>query len=90
MTYKPAPKVLARRMPGGAVLVHLDANRIFELNETGARIWDLLDAGIDRAGLLQRLVDEFDVDLERAGHELDDLLRDLLSEGLVHEAHVRG
>jgi len=39
---KPAPEVLARRLPGGAVLVHMRTNRIFELNETGARIWELL------------------------------------------------
>jgi hypothetical protein len=89
MTYKPAPQVLARRMPGGAVLVHLDANRIFELNETGARIWEMLHEGVDRDGVLQRLAEEFDVDAERAVREVDRLLGELVREGLLHEADVQ-
>jgi hypothetical protein len=89
MTYQSAPQVLARRMPGGAVLVHLDSNRIFELNETGSRIWDLVIDGIDRAGVVERLVAEFDVDVDRAVRELDDLLRALLREGLLHEDNGR-
>lgn len=89
MTYKPAPQVLARRMPGGAVLVHLDSNRIFELNETGSRVWDLVIEGIDRAGVIEQLVAEFDVDVDRAVRELDALLNALLREGLLHEDRGR-
>ena len=44
---KPVPHALARRMPGGTVLVNLESNRIFELNETGARVWELLGEGLE-------------------------------------------
>jgi hypothetical protein len=80
---KPAPDVLARRLPGGAVLVHMRTNRIFELNETGARIWELLHEGLDQQGLLTRLLEEFDVDADRAAAEVEAVLGQLGREGLV-------
>lgn len=78
-----AARVLARRMPGGAVLVHLESNRIFELNETGARVWELLSEGFDQEQVLHRIVEEFDVDRPRAAAELRDLLEHLTRERLL-------
>jgi Coenzyme PQQ synthesis protein D (PqqD) len=80
---KPVPQVLARRMPGGTVLVNLASNRIFELNETGARVWELMSAGLDRDQLIEQLVQEFAVDAARASVELDTLLARLEREGLL-------
>ena len=80
---KPVPQVLARRMPGGTVLVHLESNRIFELNETGARVWELISEGLERDQVVQRLVQEFAVDATRASSELDALVADLEREGLL-------
>ena len=59
-------------------------NRIFELNETGARIWELLSEGLDQQTLLNRLVEEFDVDSERAAKEVAAVLDQLGREGLVN------
>ena len=80
---KPLPQVLARRMPGGTVIVHLESNRIFELNETGARVWELIGEGLERDQVVQRLVQEFAVDATRASTELDALVGDLVREGLL-------
>ena len=80
---KPDPQVLARRMSGGTVLVHLESNRIFELNGTGARVWELLSAGLEREQMVERLVEEFAVDPTRAATELDTLLVHLAREGLL-------
>jgi len=65
------------------VLVHLPTNRIFELNETGIRIWELLADGRDHAGVVRHLVEEFDVDAERAEREFADLVQRLQQEGLI-------
>jgi hypothetical protein len=70
-------------MPGGTVLVHLESNRIFELNETGARVWELISEGLERDQVVQRLVQEFAVDATRASSELDALVADLEREGLL-------
>jgi Coenzyme PQQ synthesis protein D (PqqD) len=80
---RPSPDVVSRRLDGAGVLVHLPTNRIFELNETGIRIWELLSDGRDHAGVVNHLVEEFDVDAERAGRELNDLLHRFQREGLI-------
>lgn len=80
---KPAPDVLARRMPGGAVLVHLPSNRIFELNETGARVWELLSEGVEGDALIERLGSEFAVDRVRLRADVDAVLDRLGREGLL-------
>ena len=80
---KPAPDVLARRMPGGAVLVHLPSNRIFELNETGARVWELLAEGVDGEALIGRLGSEFAADPVRLRAEVGVVLDQLGREGLL-------
>ena len=82
---KPARHVLTRQLPGGAVLVHLQTNRIFELNETAARVWELLGAGVPQTDLASRLIDEFDVDPETAAAEVTVLLDMLAREGLLAE-----
>lgn len=81
---KPATQVLARRLPGGAVLVHLGTNRIFELNETGAKVWDLLSEGLDKGQILQRLIEEFAVDPAAAAADLSAVLEHLEREGLLN------
>lgn len=65
------------------VLVHLQTNRIFRLNRTGARFWELLLAGQDRQTIEQQLLDEFDVDAGRVNAEIDALLRRLEAAGLI-------
>lgn len=80
---KPATQVLARRLPGGAVLVHLGTNRIFELNETGAKVWELLSEGLDNGQILQRLIEEFAVEPALAAADLRTVLEQLEREGLL-------
>ncbi|MGH9173141.1 MAG: PqqD family protein [Vicinamibacterales bacterium] len=80
---KPAAQVLARQLPGGAVLVHLGTNQIFELNETSARVWELLGEGLAPDDILNRLLDDFDVAPEQASTELTDLLARLQDAGLL-------
>jgi hypothetical protein len=39
---RPEDDVVSRRLEDEVVLVHLRTNRIYKLNETGARLWELL------------------------------------------------
>ena len=65
------------------VLVHMGTNQVFELNRTGARIWELLTGGIGGGQLLAALTEEFEVDGDRIRGEVETILSELLSEGLV-------
>lgn len=82
-TYNPHPDVVFRRLEDRMVLVHTATNKVFELNRTGARIWELLEERIGGEQLLTTLVDEFDIDLDQLRNEVDAILGELSTEGLV-------
>lgn len=74
---RPDPNVIVKRLDGGTVLVHMGTNRIFELNDTGSKIWELLGQGSDAAAIVRQLMEEFDVDERHAADEVDRLLDEL-------------
>ena len=82
-TYKPHPDVLFRRLEDRIVLVQMDTNEVFELNRTGARIWELLEEGAGEEQLLETLADEFEVDDDELRREVDTLLAELADRRLV-------
>ena len=79
----PSPDVVSRRLGDTTVLIHLRTDKIFELNSTGSRLWELLDGGSDRERLQHELLREFDVDREELAREIDTLVSSLVSEQLV-------
>ena len=81
----PAPDVVARQLGESAVLIRLTTNRIYELNLTGARLWELVGSGATVGSILERLTEEFDAPPDTIRGEIEDLVRDLLAEGLVVE-----
>lgn len=85
-SFHPDPDVVAQRMGEEVVLVHLRTNRIYELNPTGARCWELLTTGLDRAAIRQQLLQEYAVEEEALAGEIDRLLAELRAAGLVHAA----
>lgn len=58
---RPAPDVLSRQVGDESVLVDLSTNRIFSLNPTGSRLWELLQDGLEPAEAFAKLRAEFDV-----------------------------
>jgi Coenzyme PQQ synthesis protein D (PqqD) len=83
---RPAEDVVARRLGDETVVVNLRTNLIYELNRTGARLWELLADGCDRPELERRLAREFDVEADTLRREIDALLSSLLAAGLVTDA----
>ena len=80
---RPSPEVISKRLDEATVLVHIPTNRIFELNETGTRVWELLGQGLDANTIVGFLVEEFDVDKARASNEVNDLLIQLRTKDLL-------
>jgi hypothetical protein len=80
---RPSPDVISQELDGEVVLVHLQTNRIFALNQTGARFWQLLESGHDRARIREALASEFDVEHELLEREMEGLVDALAAEGLV-------
>ena len=77
------PEVIAKRLDQTTVLVDISTSRMFELNETGTRVWELIGQGLDVEHILQHLVLEFEVTDSEAAEEVTNLLSQLQNEGLV-------
>jgi len=77
------PEVVAQRVGDEVILVNLQTNRMHSLNRTGARLWDLLTAGQDLAGIHAQLQAEFDVDPAQLRQEIETIVAALKDAGLV-------
>lgn len=69
---------------GEAVLLDLDTKFYFSLNESGARIIQLLEAGRTREEILTTLQAEYEVAPEPLSRLLDGFFQQLLREGIVN------
>jgi hypothetical protein len=85
-TLRPDPDVVARRLDDEIVLVNLRTNRIYSLNRTGGRFWDLLLEGHDLSKIEELMTQQFDVGAEELTAEVEALVGRLLSAGLVRHA----
>jgi Coenzyme PQQ synthesis protein D (PqqD) len=83
LVLRPNPEVIAKRLDQTTVLVDISTSRIFELNETGTRVWELLGQGLNVEQIVQQLVFEFEVEDSQVAEELKTLLFQLRDQGLV-------
>ncbi len=81
--WRPARDVLARRLDDAYVVVHLSSDEIFELNESGARVWELIEQGFGLEEMTRVLLREFDGQREAVAIETAELLQELVSVGLI-------
>ncbi len=84
--YRPNPRVVARQYAGCSILVHLGSNQMYELNVTGAAVWELLSKGRPSEAILRHLAERFDVQPERLAQQVASLLDELESVGMVRRA----
>ena len=78
-----AQSVVGRSLGASSVLVNLTTNEIFELNETGGRIWDLLATPRSARELAEQLNQEFEIEATAAEAAVVTLLGQLEAQGLV-------
>lgn len=72
------------RLDEEVVLMNLRTNKIFSLNRTGARAWELVQTGHDWPAIRRTLLREFDVTPEVLDGELKTLAASLAAEGFIH------
>ena len=83
---RPNPNIIARAVGESTVLVHLQTNRIYELNATGSRMWQLVESGETDADVVRLLSADFAVSAEVAERDFRALLTDLEREGILETA----
>jgi hypothetical protein len=85
--FAPNPDVVTQRLDDELVVVHLRTNRIFLLNRTAARYWELLDSGADFERIKHTMLQEFAVDEDMLLNEIDEFRRKLKKEELIRGDH---
>ena len=83
--YAQSPDVVGKDAGGDFVLVHLQTNKVYELNRTGARLWQLIGEGLSPQEAEGELSREFDVDAATVHAEVKALVEGLLAESLLIE-----
>ncbi len=58
-------------------------NQIMSLNETGAFLWTLLEAGAEKQNLVNALLKAYDTDEETAGRDVEAFLAQLREKALI-------
>jgi len=82
--FEPSPDTIATRVGEEIVLVHLKTDRIYVLNRTGTRLWELLLSDqCERTEILRRMLAEFDVAPAELERELDQWLASLTADSLI-------
>ena len=75
-------------LPDGGVVVHTATKRYYSLNETGARIWALLEQSGDPSIAAVALASQYDISYEEATRAVRDLTDGLVAAGLVTKIEV--
>jgi hypothetical protein len=75
--------VLYQQLEGEAVLLNMASQQYFGLNETGARMWELLIELRDVGSVAERLASIYSTDPVTLRADLDALIADLSTAGLL-------
>lgn len=81
--FRPSTDAVTKPLGGEVVLVQLRRNRIYTLNQTGARLWELLEQGHDLQRAREQMLLEFEVGEEQLREEIRALVDELVKAGLL-------
>ncbi len=81
--YELSSEAIVQEVNGESVILDLKSEQYFSLNEVGTRVWQILREQPLLADVYQTLLDEYDIDEETLGRDLETLMNMLISEGLV-------
>ena len=75
--------MLSQEVTGETVLLDLNSESYFGLDEVGTRIWQLLREGKDLEQVTETMLAEYEVDIDQLQADLDELIEKLSEAGLI-------
>ncbi|RLA47542.1 MAG: PqqD family protein [Gammaproteobacteria bacterium] len=78
-----SPDVISQEVSGETVLLDLDTENYFGLNEVGTRTWQLIKSTGDLQAVYDTLLAEYEVSEARLKQDLDTLLTEIERLGLI-------
>jgi hypothetical protein len=83
MRYKAIAEALVATLSDGAVLLNLQTKRYYSLNETGTRIWEMVQQTADEEAIVAALLREYEVEEQMARAEVRRILDELIEAQLI-------
>jgi hypothetical protein len=83
MRYRVIAEALVATLSDGAVLLNLQTKRYFSLNETGTRIWEMVQQTTDEETIIATMLNEYDVEEPMARSEVRRILDELIEAQLI-------
>ena len=83
MRYRAIAEALVATLSDGAVLLNLQTKRYFSLNETGTRIWELVQQTAEEETIVATMLREYEVDEAMARTEVRRILDELIDAQLI-------
>jgi hypothetical protein len=77
------PELLSAELSGEEVILNPASGDYFTLNDVGRRVWELVDGQKSQAQLTGMLAREYEVEPEVLRRDLQELIDDLLDNGLL-------
>jgi uncharacterized protein YlzI (FlbEa/FlbD family) len=85
-----APDVVVQVINGEALILKLHEEEVFSLNETGARVAQLIEQRRSLDEVIDTLTDEYETAREQIEREVNQLVQALVSKGLVVRRESQG
>jgi hypothetical protein len=82
-------QVMSRQVGDETVILDLGSGMYFGLDPVGARIWQLLSDGRQLDAVVSTLLSEYDVEEDQLRQDVNSLVSELLSRGLIEKRPLR-
>lgn len=82
-TIKVSPDVISQEVSGETVILDLNSENYFGLDEIGTRIWQLVEETGDLETIFQRMLEEYEVEEDQLEEDLEKLISEVEKIGLV-------
>lgn len=76
-------EVLCSEVDGCLVLLNMENETYYSLNAVGSRVWRLLEQQVASPGIVEAMLEVYDVEEVRLQRDLDELLKRLSDAGLL-------
>lgn len=78
-----SPDVISQEVSGETVLLDLNSENYFGLDEVGTRIWQLIESSGNLQDIYDTLLAEYEVEADQLLEDMEQLLTDIEKAGLV-------
>ena len=79
-----------QRIAGRVVIAAARSHSIHELNEVGSFVWEVLEEPCSVEEVARRILDEYEVDYDRAREDAAGFVEQMRDRGLLEEAGAAG